>query len=160
LACLHIDVKDDGSAPAEERKRQAHVFEINSCRCGEGVAVATYLRKHESVNSCLFGGRTVNRWFRQCSAEHQALRDAVRRGNTNATCEAKCAFYAKKRRVQHQLMKQTQSSFLDDVKHNPRRFGSGSNVALPAALPSRSFMIWMRSLSTGSLFMRLMAAVV
>jgi hypothetical protein len=42
----------------------------------------------------------------------------------------------------------------------PGASGQVTNVALPAALLSPSFMMWLRSLSTGSLCMRLMALVV
>jgi len=32
----------------------------------------------------LYGGRAAKRWFRECKAAHQAVRDAVRLGGTNA----------------------------------------------------------------------------
>lgn len=40
----------------------------------------------------LYGGCAAKRWFRECKAEHQALRDAVRRGDTDAAQAARRVF--------------------------------------------------------------------
>jgi len=48
----------------------------------------------------LYGGRAAKRWFGECKAAHEALNDAMRRGDTNAAQAARPVFDAKKRRVQ------------------------------------------------------------
>jgi hypothetical protein len=70
----------------------------------------------------LFGGRTAKRWFQQCKDEYAALQAALRQQDSHAAREARRAFVNKKRRVQRQLARSAQQGFLQDVKHNPRRF--------------------------------------
>jgi len=58
-------------------------------------------------------------------AKHQALRDAMRRGDTNAAQAARQVFNAKKRRAQRRQALQQQDTFLHDVEKKPRRFWTG-----------------------------------
>jgi hypothetical protein len=82
----------------------------------------------------LFGGTTAKRWFQQCKAEYAALQAARSRQDSHAAREARRAFVNKKRRVQRQLAQTAQQGFLQDIKHNPRRFWTAYKKGPPPSL--------------------------
>jgi hypothetical protein len=83
----------------------------------------------------LFGGRTAKRWFQQCKEEYPALQVALSRQDSHAATEARRAFVNKKRRVQRQLAQTAHQGFLQDNKHNPRRFWTAYKKAPPSLVP-------------------------
>jgi hypothetical protein len=80
----------------------------------------------------LFGGRTAKRWFKECKAEYAALQSALRQQDSHAAKEARRVFVNKKRRAQRQLAQAAQQGFLEDIRHNPRRFWTAYKKGAPS----------------------------
>lgn len=96
-----------------------------------------------------WGGRSSKQWFYACIAKHQALRDAVRRGDTHA---ARRVFNAKKLRVQRHLAQEDQSDFCMISGTILGAFELGINGVL---CHRRSVTTWGHLQSTGRLCMQL-----
>lgn len=69
-------------------------------------------------------GRAPNRWFKHCRQEYQALRDALRRGDSHAAKQRRKEFRRVQRKWERYFDSKQQARMVDDLKHNPRKFWS------------------------------------
>ena len=69
-------------------------------------------------------GRVPNNWFWHCKQEYQALREALRRGDSHAVKQLRREFRRVRRKWERYFDHRQQARMMDDLKHNPRKFWS------------------------------------
>jgi hypothetical protein len=69
-------------------------------------------------------GRAPNRWFKHCRQEYQALRNALRGGDSHVIKQLRREFRHTQRKWQRYFDCKQQARMMDDLKHNPRKFWS------------------------------------
>lgn len=79
-------------------------------------------------------GQIANAWFPHCKAAYQAVRQAIRRGDTHAAAQFRQEFKAQKKRWKRHYEQLAHTRMLDELKHNPRKFWTAFKGRRPSIL--------------------------